>query len=298
MATQLKSKLLVNSEWLETVLRCRLCKVVCEFVEDWDRHCKSQEHQKRVDADMQMRIEIERRKIQKRLEEDDKKQQQKASFVQHTVSSHSLKRTRTEGRQQPFPFGKPQAELTAQKTHGDQGNAYFGSASKTPRNEPTQALESPSFSLGESFSYKSESTAFKFRIEDSIFPVNNSLVGKEQKKKQKKKLFVLDSLSLAQQQEVAVKIEPEVCAEEQYDYGETYGETSDNEDAFDIHPKCSPDDVEYLEVPSSTDRVHDNMHLFRFGATDTTGIFQRPKKLLKLEHPLNAYSPTSYRPTF
>ena len=287
MAAQLKSqKLLLNSEWLETVLRCRLCKVVCEYVEDWDRHCKSQKHQKQVDADMQMRIENERRKIQTRLEEDEKKQRQ-ASFVKHTVSSHSLKRTRTEGGQQPF-FGQPQAGSTPQTTHFDQGNAFFGSASRTPKNEPTH--ESPSFSLGERFSYKSESTAFKFRIEDSMFPANSSdsmfpsnssLVSNEH---QKKKLFVLDRA----QQEVAVKIEPEKYEEDQYDYGAA----SDNEDAFDIHPKCSPDDVEYFEVPSSTDRV------FRFGATDSTGIFQRPQKLLKLEQPHTNYSPTNYRPTF
>ncbi len=293
MAAQLKSqKLLLNSEWLETVLRCRLCKVVCEYVEDWDRHCKSQKHQKQVDADMQMRIEIERRKIQTRLEEDEKKQQRQASFVKHTLSSHSLKRNRTEGGQQPF-FGQPQAGSTPQTTtHCDQGNAFFGSASRTPKIEPTH--ESPSFSLGESFSYKSESTAFKFRIEDSMFPANSSdsmfpsnssLVGNEHQKKRKKKLFVLDGLSLAQQ-EVAVKIEPEKYEEDQYDYGAA----SDNEDAFDIHPKCSPDDVEYFEVPSSTDRV------FRFGATDSTGIFQRPQKLMKLEH--TNYSPTNYRPTF
>ena len=114
-----------NNRFRETVSRCKLCKVVCEDDKQWNDHCATKEHNQQVHIDegIRWRIELERKKIQKRLQQVDREAEELATHSQLSAQSLPPRKNSFSGQQimsgmmkrkQPHsnqPFGKQPSML-------------------------------------------------------------------------------------------------------------------------------------------------------------------------------------------
>ncbi len=290
-----------NEEFLETVPRCRLCKVVCENEQAWDNHCASERHHKEVDVDMRQRIESERKKIQRRLQEVDRQAEQLAarkikssSFQTLAVTGKKRKRTHAT---QPLLVRVPTKPQPPQ--HTKSSPSYFNSKQRPSNGQQRLPLNHQLQQDSTFFSFKQAFSSFKQAF--SVASESTAINRPTHESTSSEKLFTLDGFTHTST--TPVKIE---CPEEDLcKSSETYKEdlcgpelSSESDEVCDLHPDSSPDDKEYHDNPfrtgerdlhpdSSPDdkEFHDNP--FRTGERQVGSIFPR-RKFFKMERPVLA----------
>ena len=143
-----------DPDLLETVLRCRLCKVVCEYEEDWFTHCDTEDHRKlleqKQEEDLQRRIEEERLKIVKRLEETEKHKKVRELFNQKHSRPQLPKRLNPSQPVKAFPFKhavhvQPQNQPMHVKRFASKPNTFSPRGGPKAVNRPHPMDHSPAY---------------------------------------------------------------------------------------------------------------------------------------------------------
>lgn len=301
---------IVDEDCLETVPRCRYCRVVCEYEEDWVTHCSTEDHKQRSAyfkaQELQKRIEKERRKIQKRLEAVERakcalSQNEEGYFPPQDVKIKKNPFKPAGSREQAhtasamlLPQPKSHTTVVGKSRHKTlvpsqhTARSSLGPPRWQPATKNTFANKHQQSNVaGNGFSFSQaaktvskvsfQSTAFNFQMQDSIFGSGNSIRndgGSQQK------LFVLDNSTLDQTSHVGpgvVKIEHEI-EPSVGDYECDVTVESQGEDVCDVHPDCSPDDTEYFDDDHFTATTSGSSQRYN-------ELFPR-RKMMKLDHPM------------